>query len=97
MITHKKFESNCKRLAKYIVKHSIDVEVVTSGVINIDASKSLVDDFESNKNGYENEINKYLEKKGGKILKGRSNYSYNGWYLTFNIEYDEVDAETEDW
>lgn len=96
MIVHKNFESNCNRIAKYIVKHSIDVEVLGSGVIIIDVSKSLVDDFNGKEKEYEKEINKYLEKKGGKILNGRAR-NEEGWYLAYNIEFDEVDAETEDW
>jgi hypothetical protein len=96
MIAHKDFESNCKRLAKHIVKHNIDLDVLGSGVIVIDVSKALVDDFNANKKGYEKEINKHLEGKGGKILNGRTR-NEEGWILAFNIEYDEVDAETEDW
>jgi hypothetical protein len=96
MIAHKDFESNCKRLAKHIVKHSIDIDVITSGIIVIDVSKALVDDFNTNRKGYEKEINKHLENKGGKILNGRTR-NEDGWILAFNIEYDEVDAETEDW
>ena len=95
-INHLNFESNCKRLAKHIVKHSIDIDVVTSGIIVIDVSKALVDDFNTNRNGYEKEINKHLENKGGKILNGRTR-NEEGWILVFNIECDEVDAETEDW
>ena len=96
MIAHRNFESNCKRIAKHIIKHSIDLDVLGSGVIVIDVSKSLVDDFNTNKNDYEKEINKLLENKGGKILNGRTG-NEEGWILAFNIEFDDVDAETEDW
>lgn len=96
MIAHRNFESNCKRIAKHIVKHSIDLDVLGSGVIVIDVSKSFVDNFNTNKNDYEKEINKLLENKGGKISNGRTG-NEEGWILVFNIEFDDVDAETEDW
>jgi len=93
MITNKNFESNARRLARYIVKHCNDADVLLTGIIVIDVSESLFSDF---KKDYEKEVNKHLDNKGVKVIYGRTSRE-DGCSLVFGLEYDDVDAETEDW
>lgn len=97
MISHKNFESNCKRIAKHIVKCSYDLndDVMAFGRIVIDVSRPLFDDFEANKKSYEKEINKHLENKGVKISNGMTSMT-EGLSLTFDVDYNDVDPEVED-
>lgn len=61
MITHKDFESNCKRIAKVITKNSTDPIVLGMGKIGVHVSSTLIQDFnETGKTKYVREINKHL-------------------------------------
>lgn len=100
MIKHIEFTSDCKRIAKDIMKQADDIygDAIAYGVVTVEVSLSLVRAFNHDRyahvNEWEKEINKNL--KGCKV-------TYNDlhkrglWVITFNIEYDDVDAETEDW
>lgn len=86
MIIHKNTESNCKRIAKYITKYSIEPEVVMIEKINMMVSEALVDDFNDKKKAYLKLINQNM--KGGKVID--CNMWYNGnWYLNFSLKFDE--------
>lgn len=101
MIANINFESNCKRIAKDIIRQSTDGDLVfdieQDGMITIDVSKSLALDYSKYKKEYEKKINKYLNPKGTKvgckISNGRPSYNPQ-WHLTFNIEFYDID---EDW
>lgn len=95
MIKNIDFESNCKRLVKYINKHSSDIDVVTSGSISIKVSESLRHEFDDNSKKYENEINKLID--WGSVSKGITTFDEFGEYLVLDVEYDDVDEEMEDW
>ena len=97
MIANIGFESNCKRIAKDIIMQCTDSGLIfdfeNDGYIVVEASSSLADDFKGNKKKYVKEINKYLEKKGAKVFKASTEYQnapcYIGWFLCFDIEFDE--------
>lgn len=85
MIAHKDFESDCKRIAKYIMQRtafSKDVVVVVSKTLLADFAK----DCRLNKaNNYLEEINKHLKGCSAKYLKHGVGA---GWFITFEIEFD---------
>lgn len=100
MIKHIEFTSDCKRIAKVIQEQANDAtsDAIAFGVVTVEVSLSLVRAFNHDKfahvKEWEKEINKNL--KGCKV-------TYNDlhkrglWVIKFNIEYDDVDCETEDW
>jgi hypothetical protein len=95
MISHKDLESNCKRIAKAIRKGCTDSEVLLMGRICLTASTKLLEDFKTvGKKKYIKEINKHL--KGLRITSGDIGF-FDKSLLVFDIEFDEVDPETEDW
>ena len=104
MIAHKDFESDCKRIAKEIMKIVSDPsndqfdDAICFGRLDVYISLPLVIDVNKERYKYkkkwEKEINKHL--KGCSItLNGVG--TGRGWFISFNIEFDDVDAETEDW
>ncbi len=100
MIAHKDFTSNCKRIAKYIMKQSGDSlseqfeDMICYGNVVIDVSANLMDDFNAvGKAKYVKEINKNL--KGCSVEYSECGYPQR--YIKFNIEFDDDDPETEDW
>ena len=97
MIAHKNFESNCKRIAKAIMKNCCDPtsDAILYGVTCVDVSSTLIKDF--NRIGvkvYIKGINKFLK---GCSVKHNTIGTYSPWFISFNIEFDDVDPETEDW
>ncbi len=97
MVAHKDFESNCKRIAKQIMKDCQDPtsDAIFLGTTSVDVSSSLIDDF--NKVGaksYIKGINKYLS---GCSVTFKTIGTDDNWCLCFNVEFDDVDAEFEDW
>lgn len=100
MVIHRNFESDCKRIAKEIMKHADDIygDAIAYGVITIEVSLGLIRAFNHDRYAHvkewEKEINKNL--KGCKVTYNDL-YKRGLWFIKFNIEFDEVDAETEDW
>ncbi len=104
MIVHKDFGSDCKRIAKYIMKvakNSLDDQfddMILFGKITVSVSKSLM--VELNKDNCKH--HKQWAKEINKNLKGcsvsiSSVETYDECFICFKIEFDDVDAETEDW
>lgn len=104
MIVHKDLESDCKRIAEFIMKVAKDPlneqfdDMISFGKITVDVSKSLI--TELNKDRWKH--HKEWEKQINNNLKGCSisidTTGYCGYcYISFFIEFDDVDAETEDW
>lgn len=66
MITHRDFESNCKRIAKWILKESSDTRseifdlMIHSETFPLEVSKPLMADFKANNRKYTRRINKLL-------------------------------------
>lgn len=83
MINNINFESNCKRIAKYINDNVVEPEVVMTGNIFVWISAQLLDDFNAvGEKAYEKEVNKHLKDfKVKYVTKGLS----RGWYLKFQI------------
>lgn len=97
MISNINFESNCKRIAKDIQKecNNPSSDAVCLGRIDVIVSESLIDDFNNvGKDKYVKEINKHL--KGCQVTYNTHGYG-GGWFIVFDVEFDDVDAETEDW
>lgn len=104
MITHKDFESDCKRIAKYIMQQATNTQseqfedMMVFGSVVVDVSPALIKAFNANKYKdvprWEREINKHL--KGCSVKYNTLGYHPN-WYIKFDIEFDDVDAETDDW
>ena len=95
MIKNINFESNCKRLVKYINKHCADVDVLISGRFVIKVSETLRHEFDDNRKKYVKEINKLID--WGSISKGIATFDEFGQYLVLDVEYDDIDEEMEDW
>lgn len=100
MIAHKDFKSNCKRIAKYIMKQSENPQseqfqdMICFGNVIVDVSANLIDDFNAvGKAKYVKEINKNLK---GCCVKYK-NCGFAQRYIKFDIEFDDNDPETEDW
>ena len=104
MIAHKNFESDCKRIAKTIMKIASDPsddkfdDMICYGKVTVEVSKSVI--TELNKDRWKH--HKEWEKEINHNLKGCSisidTTGYCGYcYVSFSIEFDDVDAETEDW
>lgn len=100
MIAHKDFESNCKRIAKYIMKQATNTRseqfatMVDFGVVIVYVSSALIDDFNTTgKKKYEKEINNNLK---GCSVKYQT-HGFPNWFIKFEIEFDDVDPEVEDW
>lgn len=100
MIAHKDYESNSKRIAKYIMKQARNPQseqfegMIDFGVVIVHVSEKLIGDFIAvGKAKYQKEINKHLK---GCSVKYDS-YSYAHRCIRFNIEFDDVDPEMEDW
>lgn len=100
MIAHKEFESNCKRIAKYIMKQARNPQseqfegMIDFGAVIVYVSEKLIGDFNTvGKAKYEKEINKHL--KGCSVKY--NTHGYPNWYIKFDIEFDDVDPEMEDW
>lgn len=83
MINNVNFQSNCKRIARYIKSNITESEVVMSGNIFVWVSAQLLDDFNAvGEKAYEKEVNKHLKDfKAKYVTKGLS----RGWYLKFQI------------
>ena len=83
MVNNINFESNCKRIAKYIKSNITEPEVVMSGNIFVWVSSTLLDDFNAvGEKAYTKEINKHLKDfRVRYVTKGLS----RGWYLKFRI------------
>lgn len=97
MIAHRNFESNCKRIAKEIQSecNNPTSDAICLGSTEVIVSKSLIHDFNhEGKDKYIKEINKHL--KGCKVCFKTLGYGH-GWFIIFDIEFDDVDAEVEDW
>lgn len=90
MITFKDFESNCKRIAKAIMKEARDPmsPAVLVGIVELDISKNLVFDFNLYKAKYLKEINKHL--KGCSVTFNSLNKSSVYTYIGFNIEFEGI-------
>lgn len=95
------FESNCKRIAKKILKEADDVygTAIALGKVYVYCSKKMAKVFldTTQRKRYINEINKILKDKGCSIDFDR--VSIIKGYVSFLIAFDEeeIDAETEDW
>lgn len=107
MIRHTNFESDCKRIAQYIMKQAKNPsseqfnDMVDFGQCEVIVSKGLLDAFNVDRddkkkkaNKWAKEINKHL--KGCSVTYKTVGYGH-GWFIIFDIEFDDVDAETEDW
>lgn len=103
MVTHKDFESDCKRIAKYIMQQATNPsseqfdDMINFGSVIVDVSSTLVKAFNANKYKdvpkWEREINKHLQ---GCSVRYNT-LGYPNWFIKFDIEFDDVDAEVEDW
>lgn len=99
MVTHKDLESDCKRIAREIMKDANNPvgDAACFGTVIVCVSKALAMAYAADKKAYVRKINKYIK---GCSIKSRitNNYFENGEYnIAFDVEFDEVDAETEDW
>ena len=98
MIKHIEFTSDCKRIAKEIMNAIIgkpsDAHMISDDKFEVIVSVSLLKAFNSQDKEYIKEINKYL--KGCSVKLDTVGYGH-GWFILFNIEFDDVDCETEDW
>lgn len=96
MVIHKGFESDCKRIAREIQQEANNPtsDAVCYGTTEVIVSRQLMRHFACHKGQWVEEINKYL--KGCKVKYETNGYGH-GFFIVFNIEFDEVDAETEDW
>lgn len=97
MISNVNFESNCKRIAKEIQVecNNPTSDAVCLGSTEVIVSKSLIHDFNTTgTKNYISGINKYL--KACKVTYKTHGYGH-GWFIVFNVEFDDVDAEVEDW
>lgn len=97
MIKNISTESNCKRIAKDIMKQCKDTEklldITAFGSVCVTVSEGIISDFEANKKTYTKLINKAI--KDCSISNGRVGMEKNT--IVFDIEFDDVDAEFEDW
>ncbi len=100
MIKHIEFKSDCKRIAKEIQRQANDPtsDAVCLGSVELIVSGTLLVMFKSDKGKHikewVKEINKHL--KACKV--SYKTHGYDDYcFIIFNVEYDEVDAETEDW
>ena len=97
MIKNISIESNCKRIAKDIMKQCKDPEeildIAAFGKVFVTVSDGLISDFKENKKAYIKNINKGL--KDCSISNGRVGVDKDT--IVFDIEFDDVDAEMEDW
>lgn len=104
MIAHKKLESDCKRIAKEIMKIASDPsdeqfdDMICFGKVTVNVSMSLVVELNKDKwkhhKEWEKEINKNLK---GCTVSIDSVGTSGEWYICFSVEFDDVDPETEDW
>ena len=99
-INHTSLESDCKRIAKEIMSIASNPsneqfdDMISFGKIDIVVSVSLLKAFNTQRKEYIKEINKSL--KGCSVSYNTHGYGH-GWFILFNIEFDDVDCETEDW
>lgn len=107
MIIHRDFESNCKRIARYVMKQGGNPQseqfddMIDLGRISVDVSKPFFEWFNAEIRGnrkmlkkFNAEINKHLK---GCSVKWYSIGEYETMYLVFDVEFDDVDPEFEDW
>lgn len=94
MVIHKEFESNCKRIAKEIMKIASDPsdeqfdDMICFGDVTVDVSKVVITDFKAvGKAKYEKEINKHL--KGCRVKY--KTHGYSDWFIQFDVEFDDDD------
>ena len=105
MVTHKNYESDCRRIAKEIKKQASDPtgDTVLFGTAAVTVSESLVECFEriyqqdkkKFKKKLDNEINKYLKGFSAKFKYASVDYGHTVYI--FDVEFDDVDQEFEDW
>ena len=99
-INNVNLESDCKRIAKTIMKIASDPsddkfdDMISFGKVDVVVSGSLLKAFNTQRKEYIKEINKNL--KGCSVSYNTHGYGY-GRFILFNIEFDDVDCETEDW
>ena len=107
MLAHRDFESNCKRIARYVMKQASNPaseefsDMICLGRFSITVSEPFVKWF----NAEIKRDKKMLRKFNGEInrhLKGCSvQWDTIGkderWLLVFYIEFDDPDPEFEDW
>lgn len=97
MLANKDFYSNCKRIAKAIMKDAFSSptsDAVLFGSVSIQVSENLLGDFNCIKENkqksnelYEQEINKHL--KHCRIKTNTCGFDGSGFYLAFNIEFED--------
>lgn len=104
MIAYTNFENTCKRIAKYIMKESSNTsseqfdDMIVYGQITVEVSKSLIGEFNTCKGKnipkWVNQINKNLN---GCSVKFKTLGYGMGWFIIYYIDFDDDDAEFEDW
>lgn len=100
MIKHINFESDCRRIAKEIQEQANDPtsDAVCLGSVEAIVSQELIHSFFTEKGKHvkewEKEINKHLKACS---IKYKTHGYGHGWFIVFDIEYDDVDGETEEW
>lgn len=89
MIKNISIESNCKRIAKDIMKQCKDTEeildITAFGSVCVTVSDSLISDFKENKKTYTKLINKAI--KDCSISNGRAGMEKNT--IVFDIEFED--------
>jgi len=104
MIAHKNFESDCKRIAKTIMKIASDPsddkfdDMICYGKVTVNVSSSLVEELNKDKwkhhKEWQKEINKNLD---GCSVSIDSVGTSGECFICLSVEFDDVDAEFEDW
>ena len=104
MIVHRNLESDCKRIAKEIMKIASDPsndqfdDMICLGKVTVNVSSSLVtvlnEDRWKHRKEWEKEINKNLK---GCSVSIDSVGTSGECFICFSVEFDDADAETEDW
>lgn len=90
MVTHKDFESNCKRIAKLIMKEASNPtsDCVLFGSISIDVSLSLIENItENGTRKYEKRINDLL--KCCHVTHSNVGHEETRKYYVLDVEFDD--------
>lgn len=101
MITHRNFESDCKRIAKVIQKEANDPisDAVYYGKVSVDISEKLACFLDELIEQDKKKFNKTFEKEINRHLKGcKAEWNrIDNNCIHFIVEFDDVDPEFEDW
>lgn len=86
MLANKDFESNCKRIAKAIMKKASDL---TSGTIDVEVSSALFEEYNKDKgkhiSNYVKNINKQLK---GCVVSHKAVIYCGRWIIQFEIKFN---------